>query len=149
MFIKNYSDTDFKIKYKGQEKTLYAKDITYIDDKWISYPMIHTMFGGYIGLVECNTPIEEFLFDNQVLAKPNQIYQVCGKGPGKPRIFIKGGKATFYFSDNKPETIEDMFASYTLTNVSGVFVLEDFTNYVAYKADDNVKVIYNNIKFVE
>ena len=33
MFIKNYSDTDFVIKYRGGEKTLAHNDVTYIDDK--------------------------------------------------------------------------------------------------------------------
>ena len=62
MFIKNYADTDFVIKYKGGVKTLFAQDVTYIDDNWVTFPVLYAMFGDYIGLVEGETPIEEFLF---------------------------------------------------------------------------------------
>ena len=109
MFIKNYANTDFVIKYKGGVKTLFAQDVTYIDDNWVTFPVLYAMFGDYIGLVEGETPIEEFLFDNQVIVEPEKIYEVIKVGPGAPRIFIKGGKATLYFADGmKPINIDEM-----------------------------------------
>lgn len=146
MFIKNYSDTDFVIKYRGGEKTLCSQDVTYIDDNWITYNMIHAMFGDYVGLVEGDRPIEEFLFDNQILAVPGQIYNVVGNGLGAPRIFIKGGKATLLFADLLPQTIDEMYPSQAYTDVEGVVLLNVLTNYIAVKADKDTKVIFTNIR---
>jgi len=146
MFIKNYSDTDFVIKYRGGEKTLGAHDVTYIDDKWITFQMIYAMFGAYVGLVEGDTPIEEFLFDNQIMVESDKVYNVIGKGPGAPRVFVKGGKATLYFADLQPESLKDMYPSQAFTDVEGVVLLNLLTNYIAVKADKNAKVIFTNIK---
>lgn len=147
MFIKNYTDTNFTIKYKGGEKTLEAHDVTYIDDNWISYPTIYAMFGDYIGLVDDGIPIEEFLFDNQILAESERIYTVQGKGPGAPRIFVKGGKATFYFADGtQPQHLEDMITSPIFTDVEGIVMLNAITNYIAVKIDEGAKVIFTNFK---
>lgn len=147
MFIKNYSDSDFVIKYRGGVKTLNAFDVTYIDERWITYPMLQAMFGNYIGLVEGDTPIEEFLFDNQILAVPEEVYTVIGTGPGEPRIFIKGGKATIYFADGlRPESVEEMVTSETYTDITGALILTALTNYIAIKADKGTKVILTNFK---
>ena len=146
MFIKNYSDTDFVIKYRGGEKTLAHNDVTYIDDKWITFAMIHAMFGHWVGLVEGDTPIEEFLFDNQLLAVPEQIYNVIKVGPGAPRIFVKGGKATLYFADITPQSLDDMYPAQEYTDIEGLIVPTVLTNYIAIKADKNAKVVFTNIK---
>ena len=146
MFIKNYSDTDFVIKYRGGEKTLGAYDVTYIDDDWITYAMIHSMFGNWVGLVEGTTPIEDFLFDNQMLAEANKVYKVVAKGPGAPRIYISGGTATLYFADATPADIDDMSASQEYANVDGLIVLDYLTNFIGYKTSNNAKVIFTNIK---
>ena len=148
MFIKNYSDSDFVIKYKGAEKTLGANDVTYIDDNWITFAMIHTMFGNYVGLVERSTPIEDFLFDNQVLAEADRVYKVIGKGPGAPRVMIQGGTATLYFSDITPTDIDDMYPSQAYTDVDGLILLNCVTNFIGYKSSDNAKVVLTNIEVV-
>lgn len=149
MFIKNYADTDFVIKYKGGVKTLYAQDVTYIDDNWVTFPVLYAMFGDYIGLVEGETPIEEFLFDNQVIVEPERIYEVIKIGPGAPRIFIKGGKATLYFADGiKPTNIDEMITSDNFTDLTGLVMPTAITNYLAIKADKGTKVIFTNFKLV-
>jgi hypothetical protein len=147
MLIKNYSDTNFVIKYKGCEKTLEAKDVTYIDEHWITYPLVYAMFGDYVGLVEGETPIEEFLFDNQTIVEPEKVYEIVSRGPGQPRIVIKGGKATLYFADGmKPESINEMVTSETFTDITGLIMPTVLTTYIAIKADENAKVIFTNIK---
>lgn len=147
MLIKNYSDTNFVIKYRGCEKTLEAKDVTYIDEHWITYPLVYAMFGDYVGLVEGETPIEEFLFDNQTIVEPEKVYEIVSKGPGQPRIVIKGGKATLYFADGmKPEGIDEMVTSDTFTDITGLIMPTVLTTYIAIKADENAKVIFTNIK---
>lgn len=149
MFIKNYADTDFVIKYRGGVKTLYAQDVTYIDDNWVSFPVLYAMFGDYIGLLEGETPIEEFLFDNQMIVEPERIYEVIKVGPGAPRIFIKGGKATLYFADGiKPANIDEMITSDNFTDLTGLIVPTAITNFVAIKADKGTKVIFTNFKLV-
>lgn len=149
MFIKNYADTDFVIKYKGGVKTLFAQDVTYIDDNWVTFPVLYAMFGDYIGLVEGETPIEEFLFDNQVIVKPERVYEVIKVGPGAPRIFIKGGKATIYFADGvKPADIDEMITSDNFTDLTGLIMPTAITNYMAIKADKGTKVIFTNFKLV-
>lgn len=149
MFIKNYADTDFVIKYKGGVKTLYAQDVTYIDDNWVTFPVLYAMFGDYIGLVEGETPIEEFLFDNQVIVEPERIYEVIKIGPGAPRIFIKGGKATLYFADGiKPTNIDEMITSDNFTDLTGLVMPTAITNFMAIKADKGTKVIFTNFKLV-
>ena len=149
MFIKNYADTDFVIKYKGGVKTLYAQDVTYIDDNWVTFPVLYAMFGDYIGLVEGETPIEEFLFDNQVIVEPERVYEVIKVGPGAPRIFIKGGKATIYFADGvKPADIGEMITSDNFTDLTGLIMPTAITNYLAIKADKGTKVIFTNFKLV-
>ena len=149
MFIKNYADTDFVIKYKGGVKTLFAQDVTYIDDNWVTFPVLYAMFGDYIGLVEGETPIEEFLFDNQVIVEPERVYEVIKVGPGAPRIFIKGGKATIYFADGvKPADIDEMITSDNFTNLTGLIMPTAITNYLAIKADKGTKVIFTNFKLV-
>ena len=149
MFIKNYADTDFVIKYKGGVKTLYAQDVTYIDDNWVTFPVLYAMFGDYIGLVEGETPIEEFLFDNQVIVEPERVYEVIKVGPGAPRIFIKGGKATIYFADGvKPADIDEMITSDNFTDLTGLIMPTAITNYLAIKADKGTKVIFTNFKLV-
>ena len=149
MFIKNYADTDFVIKYKGGVKTLFAQDVTYIDDNWVTFPVLYAMFGDYIGLVEGETPIEEFLFDNQVIAEPERVYEVIKVGPGAPRIFIKGGKATIYFADGvKPADIDEMITSDNFTDLTGLIMPTAITNYLAIKADKGTKVIFTNFKLV-
>ena len=149
MFIKNYADTDFVIKYKGGVKTLSAQDVTYIDDNWVTFPVLYAMFGDYIGLVEGETPIEEFLFDNQVIVEPERVYEVIKVGPGAPRIFIKGGKATIYFADGvKPADIDEMITSDNFTDLTGLIMLTAITNYLAIKADKGTKVIFTNFKLV-
>ena len=149
MFIKNYADTDFVIKYKGGVKTLFAQDVTYIDDNWVTFPVLYAMFGDYIGLVEGETPIEEFLFDNQVIAEPERVYEVIKVGPGAPRIFIKGGKATIYFADGvKPADIDEMITSDNFTDLTGLIMPTAITNYMAIKADKGTKVIFTNFKLV-
>lgn len=95
MFIKNYADTDFVIKYKGGVKTLFAQDVTYIDDNWVTFPVLYAMFGDYIGLVEGETPIEEFLFDNQVIVEPERVYEVIKVGPGLQEFSSKVVKQQF------------------------------------------------------
>ena len=148
MFIKNYADTDFVIKYKGGVKTLFAQDVTYIDDNWVTFP-VYAMFGDYIGLVEGETPIEEFLFDNQVIVEPERVYEVIKVGPGAPRIFIKGGKATIYFADGvKPADIDEMITSDNFTDLTGLIMPTAITNYLAIKADKGTKVIFTNFKLV-
>ena len=149
MFIKNYADTDFVIKYKGGVKTLSAQDVTYIDDNWVTFPVLYAMFGDYIGLVEGETPIEEFLFDNQVIEEPERVYEVIKVGPGAPRIFIKGGKATIYFADGvKPADIDEMITSDNFTDLTGLIMPTAITNYLAIKADKGTKVIFTNFKLV-
>ena len=149
MFIKNYADTDFVIKYKGGVKTLIAQDVTYIDDNWVTFPVLYAMFGDYIGLVEGETPIEEFLFDNQVIVEPERVYEVIKVGPGAPRIFIKGGKATIYFADGvKPVDIDEMITSDNFTDLTGLIMPTAITNYLAIKADKGTKVIFTNFKLV-
>ena len=149
MFIKNYADTDFVIKYKGGVKTLFAQDVTYIDDNWVTFPVLYDMFGDYIGLVEGETPIEEFLFDNQVIVEPERVYEVIKVGPGAPRIFIKGGKATIYFADGvKPADIDEMITSDNFTDLTGLIMPTAITNYLAIKADKGTKVIFTNFKLV-
>lgn len=149
MFIKNYADTNFVIKYKGGVKTLFAQDVTYIDDNWVTFPVIYAMFGDYIGLVEGETPIEEFLFDNQVIVEPERVYEVIKVGPGAPRIFIKGGKATIYFADGvKPTDIDEMITSDNFTDLTGLIMPTAITNYLAIKADKGTKVIFTNFKLV-
>ena len=149
MFIKNYADTDFVIKYKGGVKTLFAQDVTYIDDNWVTFPVLYAMFGDYIGLVEGETPIEEFLFDNQVIVEPEKIYEVIKVGPGAPRIFIRGGKATIYFADGvKPADIDEMITSDNFTDLTGLIMPTAITNYLAIKADKGTKVIFTNFKLV-
>ena len=149
MFIKNYADTDFVIKYKGGVKTLSAQDVTYIDDNWVTFPVLYAMFGDYIGLVEGETPIEEFLFDNQVIVEPERVYEVIKIGPGAPRIFIKGGKATIYFADGvKPADIDEMITSDNFTDLTGLIMPTAITNYLAIKADKGTKVIFTNFKLV-
>ena len=149
MFIKNYADTDFVIKYKGGVKTLFAQDVTYIDDNWVTFPVLYAMFGDYIGLVEGETPIEEFLFDNQVIVDPERVYEVIKVGPGAPRIFIKGGKATIYFADGvKPADIDEMITSDNFTDLTGLIMPTAITNYLAIKADKGTKVIFTNFKLV-
>ena len=149
MFIKNYADTDFVIKYKGGVKTLHAQDVTYIDDNWVTFPVLYAMFGDYIGLVEGETPIEEFLFDNQVIVEPERVYEVIKVGPGAPRIFIKGGKATIYFADGvKPADIDEMITSDNFTDLTGLIMPTAITNYLAIKADKGTKVIFTNFKLV-
>ena len=149
MFIKNYADTDFVIKYKGGVKTLIAQDVTYIDDNWVTFPVLYAMFGDYIGLVEGETPIEEFLFDNQVIVEPERVYEVIKIGPGAPRIFIKGGKATIYFADGvKPADIDEMITSDNFTDLTGLIMPTAITNYLAIKADKGTKVIFTNFKLV-
>ena len=149
MFIKNYADTDFVIKYKGGVKTLFAQDVTYIDDNWVTFPVLYAMFGDYIGLVEGETPIEEFLFDNQVIVEPERVYEVIKVGPGAPRIFIKGGKATIYFADGiKPADIDEMITSDNFTDLTGLIMPTAITNYMAIKADKGTKVIFTNFKLV-
>jgi hypothetical protein len=149
MFIKNYADTDFVIKYKGGVKTLFAQDVTYIDDNWVTFPVLYAMFGDYIGLVEGETPIEEFLFDNQVIVEPERVYEVIKVGPGAPRIFIKGGKATIYFADGvKPADIDEMITSDNFTDLTGLIMPTAITNYLAIKADKGTKVIFTNFKLV-
>ena len=149
MFIKNYADKDFVIKYKGGVKTLFAQDVTYIDDNWVTFPVLYAMFGDYIGLVEGETPIEEFLFDNQVIVEPERVYEVIKVGPGAPRIFIKGGKATIYFADGvKPADIDEMITSDNFTDLTGLIMPTAITNYLAIKADKGTKVIFTNFKLV-
>lgn len=149
MFIKNYADTDFVIKYKGGVKTLFAQDVTYIDDNWVTFPVLYAMFGDYIGLVEGETPIEEFLFDNQVIVEPERVYEVIKVGPGAPRIFIKGGKATIYFADGvKPADIDEMITSDNFTDLTGLIMPTAITNYLAIKAEKGTKVIFTNFKLV-
>ena len=149
MFIKNYADTDFVIKYKGGVKTLFAQDVTYIDDNWVTFPVLYAMFGDYIGLVEGEIPIEEFLFDNQVIVEPERVYEVIKVGPGAPRIFIKGGKATIYFADGvKPADIDEMVTSDNFTDLTGLIMPTAITNYLAIKADKGTKVIFTNFKLV-
>ena len=149
MFIKNYADTDFVIKYKGGVKTLFAQDVTYIDDNWVTFPVLYAMFGDYIGLVEGETPIEEFLFDNQVIVEPERVYEVIKIGPGAPRIFVKGGKATIYFADGvKPADIDEMITSDNFTDLTGLIMPTAITNYLAIKADKGTKVIFTNFKLV-
>ena len=149
MFIKNYANTDFVIKYKGGVKTLSAQDVTYIDDNWVTFPVLYAMFGDYIGLVEGETPIEEFLFDNQVIVEPERVYEVIKVGPGAPRIFIKGGKATIYFADGvKPADIDEMITSDNFTDLTGLIMPTAITNYLAIKADKGTKVIFTNFKLV-
>ena len=149
MFIKNYADTDFVIKYKGGVKTLFAQDVTYIDDNWVTFPVLYAMFGDYIGLVEGETPIEEFLFDNQVIVEPERVYEVIKVGPGAPRIFVKGGKATIYFADGvKPADIDEMITSDNFTDLTGLIMPTAITNYLAIKADKGTKVIFTNFKLV-
>ena len=149
MFIKNYANTDFVIKYKGGVKTLFAQDVTYIDDNWVTFPVLYAMFGDYIGLVEGETPIEEFLFDNQVIVEPERVYEVIKVGPGAPRIFIKGGKATIDFADGvKPADIDEMITSDNFTDLTGLIMPTAITNYLAIKADKGTKVIFTNFKLV-
>ena len=149
MFIKNYADTNFVIKYKGGVKTLFAQDVTYIDDNWVTFPVLYAMFGDYIGLVEGETPIEEFLFDNQVIVEPERVYEVIKVGPGAPRIFIRGGKATIYFADGvKPADIDEMITSDNFTDLTGLIMPTAITNYLAIKADKGTKVIFTNFKLV-
>ena len=149
MFIKNYADTDFVIKYKGGVKTLFAQDVTYIDGNWVTFPVLYAMFGDYIGLVEGETPIEEFLFDNQVIVEPERVYEVIKVGPGAPRIFIKGGKATIYFAEGiKPADIDEMITSDNFTDLTGLIMPTAITNYLAIKADKGTKVIFTNFKLV-
>jgi len=146
MFIKNYSNSDFTIKYNGGVKTLYANDVTYVDDNWITFAMVHSMFGNYVGLVQGTSPLEDFLFDNQILAEADHVYKVVGNGPGAPRIMIQNGTATLYFADLVPQTIDEMYPSATYTNVEGMVLLNCLTNFIAFKTSDNAKVIFTNIK---
>lgn len=147
MFIKNYSSSNFVIKYKGEQFTLPAQDVSYVDENWISWSMLHSLYGDYVGLVDSDKPIEDFLFDNQTIIELDKVYSVVGVGPGAPRIFIKEGTATLYFAEgSKPESIDDMIPSTTYADVQGLVMLSSLTGYIGVKAEKGTKVIFTNIK---
>lgn len=153
MFIKNYSDTDLVIKYKGNEYTLTANDVSYVDESWISLALIKAMFGDYVEELNPDIPIEEFLFDNQVEVSLDTVYLTRAVGPGTSRVFIKDAKADIYFSDGKdiPTSKSDMSLFTDYTNVDGLLVMEVMPKWTLFTAHSsgNPQVILTNIEAIE
>jgi len=154
MFIKNYSDTDLVINYRNNSYTLESKAVTYVDDSWISLAMLKAMFGDYIEEVDHDTPIEEFLFDNQIEIELDTIYLIRAKGPGSPRLFIKGGAVDIYFSDGKvvPQSESDMSLFNDFTNKEGLMAMDIIPKWTLIKAHtqgSTPTVIFTNIEAIE
>lgn len=154
MFIKNYSDTDLVIRYKGNEYTLVSKEVSYVDDRWISLALIKAMFGDYVEQINPTIPIEEFLFDNQIEVDLDTVYLTRAVGPGTSRIFVKDAKVDVYFSDGKdiPASKSDMSLFTNYTNVDGLLVMEvmpKWTLFSAHTSGSTPQVILTNIEAVE
>lgn len=143
MFIKNYADTDLVINYRGNSLTLESKDVTYVDDAWISLAMVKAMFGNYVSEVDQDTPIEEFLFDNQKIIDLDTVYLTRIIGPSDARIFIKGGKVSIYFSDGKdiPTSASDMSLFTDFTNVDGLLTLKALPKWTLVKSTSGTPVV--------
>ena len=149
MFIKNYSNDDLVINYRGYSKTLQANGVTCIDGDWITLAMIKAMFGDYVEQVNPQTPIEDYLFDNQTELEANKVYFVRALGPGAPRIFISDGNVKIYFADGKemPTSKSDMSLFTDYNNVTGLIAMEVMPKWMLYEvASGSPSVVVTNIE---
>ena len=149
MFVINHADTDFVINYGGQEKTLPSEQIVFIDDAWISFDIIHAMFGHYVALVESSGQSEEMLFDNQVIVRNNTIYKL-EEIIGQPTMFINNGVASLYYAEGLvPTKLSELTPIREHAQKTGYRTLTDVADYLAIVADDNVKVTFTGLKLIE
>ena len=149
MFVINHSDTDFVVNYSGQEKTLPSEQIVFIDDAWISWDMLHSMFGNYIAKVESKDIPEEMLYDNQVIIKNNTIYRVEDI-QGTPTMFVSNGTASLYFAEGDiPEKLSELTPIREHAQCTGYRTLSDIADYLSVVANSNVKVTFTGLKLIE
>ena len=149
MFIKNYSDSDLVINYRGYTKTLVANDVTCVDESWISLAMVKAMFGNYVEQVNPQTPIEDYLFDNQTEIELNKVYFVRALGPGSPRIYIDDGTVNIYFADGKdlPASKSDMSLFDDYTGVDGLIAMDVMPKWMLVEqASGTSTVVLTNIE---
>ena len=149
MFVINHSDTDFVVNYSGQEKTLPSEQIVFIDDAWISWDMLYSMFGNYIAKVESKDIPEEMLYDNQVIIKNNTIYRVEDI-QGTPTMFVSNGTASLYFAEGDiPEKLSELTPIREHAQCTGYRTLSDIADYLSVVANSNVKVTFTGLKLIE
>lgn len=149
MFVINHSDTDFVVNYSGQEKTLPSEQIVFIDDAWISWDMLYSMFGNYIAKVESKDIPEEMLYDNQVIIKNNTIYRVEDV-QGTPTMFVSNGTASLYFAEGDiPEKLSELTPIREHAQCTGYRTLSDIADYLSVVASNNVKVTFTGLKLIE
>ena len=149
MFVINHSDTDFVVNYSGQEKTLPSEQIVFIDDAWISWDMLYSMFGNYIAKVESKDIPEEMLYDNQVIIKNNTIYRVEDV-QGTPTMFVSNGTASLYFAEGDiPEKLSELTPIREHAQCTGYRTLLDIADYLSVVANNNVKVTFTGLKLIE
>lgn len=152
MFIKNYSDSDLVINYRGYAKTLVANDVTCVDDSWISLAMIKAMFGNYVEEVNPTTPIEDYLFDNQKEIELDKVYFIRPLGPGAPRIYIDEGTVNIYFADGKdlPTSKSDMSLFTAYTGVEGLIAMDVIPKWMLVEQDSGTStIVLTNIEATE
>ena len=152
MFIKNYSNDNLVINYKGYAKTLEANSVTCIDESWITLAMIKAMFGNYVEEVNPQTPIEDYLYDNQMEIDLNKVYFIRPVGPGSPRIYIDTGKVNIYFADGKdlPTSKSDMSLFSAYTNVEGLIAMDVIPKWMLIEqASGSSTVVLTNIEATE
>ena len=149
MFVINHSNTDFVINYSGQEKTLPSEKVVFIDDAWISWDVLHSMFGNYIAKVESNEIPEEMLYDNQVIIKNNTIYRVEDI-QGTPTMFVSNGAASLYFAEGDiPEKLSELTPIREHAQCTGYRTLSDIADYLSVVANNSVKVTFTGLKLIE
>lgn len=149
MFVINHSNTDFVINYSGQEKTLPSEKVVFIDDAWISWDVLYSMFGNYIAKVESNEIPEEMLYDNQVIIKNNTIYRVEDI-QGTPTMFVSNGTASLYFAEGDiPEKLSELTPIREHAQCTGYRTLTDMADYLSVVANNSVKVTFTGLKLIE
>ena len=149
MFVINHSDTNFVINYAGQEKTLPSEEIVYVDEAWISWDTLHTMFGHYVAKVDSSEVPEEMLYDNQIVVKNNTIYRV-EEIDGIPSMFVSNGIASLYFAEGiVPEKLSELTPIRRFAQCTGYQTMLDMADYLAVVAEEDVKITFTGLKLTE
>ena len=149
MFVINHSDTNFVINYAGQEKTLPSEEIVYVDEAWISWDTLHTMFGHYVAKVDSSEVPEEMLYDNQIVVKNNTIYRV-EEIDGIPSMFVSNGIASLYFAEGiVPEKLSELTPIRRFAQCTGYQTMLDMADYLAVVAEEDVKITFTGLKLIE
>lgn len=131
MYIKNLSDEDFTLNINEASILLPANEVSYLDEKQISFEKLKSIYGKYIVELPNATGVEDKYVDlKQTELEAESVYAVLGHMKGQAQVSCMSGTTNIYVSDNTEEPASKTDMKELITSLSGIQKIDILPKYI-------------------